>query len=69
MVLSRELLELQPAPASSRSRSESPHDDSIYASPVAVAVFFAIQNAGYSPSRALQLSGINQSISLKSITT
>jgi hypothetical protein len=61
-------LDRTPAPAASWSRTESQRDDSIYASPVAVAVFFAIQHAGYSPSRALQLSGIIPSKSFNPIT-
>ncbi len=69
MIPSRETLESKPAPAAALFRPESERDDSIYVSPVAVAVFFAIQYAGYSPSRALQLSGITPLISCNRITT
>jgi len=69
MFSSCETLESKPAPAELRFRAESRRDDSIYVSPVAVAVFFAIQYAGYSPSRALQLSGITSAISCNRITT
>jgi serine protease inhibitor len=69
MFPSCETLESKPAPAESRFRAESCRDDSIYVSPVAVAVFFAIQYAGYSPSTALQLSGITSSTSFNRITT
>jgi hypothetical protein len=41
----------------------------VYASPVAVAVFFAILHAGYSPSRALQLSGIGPTFSFNPTAT
>src|SRR5258708_31358177 len=69
MLPSCETLETKPAPAAASFRPEAQWDDSIYVSPVAVAVFFAIQYAGYSPSRALQLSGITSSISFKRMTT
>jgi hypothetical protein len=69
MLSSRETLESKPAPAETWFRTESHRNDSIYVPPVAVAVFFAIQHAGYSPSRALHLSGITKSMSFNQTTT
>jgi hypothetical protein len=69
MFTSCEYFDRDGTPPLARARSESQPAATVYASPVAVAVFFAILHAGYSPSRALQLSGIGPTFSCNPTAT